>query len=99
MATPAQSLPQMPEQQGAGLSDLMGGEAEARSNPSDKQQQSRAFVGQIKELHTFIEDLARQWPFFAETARNMQDMAKEGMAKGLSSLQGAGESGNVPRMA
>lgn len=67
---------------------------------ADKEQQNRAFVNSVKQLHTQLDDISRQYPAFASFARKAQEQLKEGMVKTLSEMQSQpGESSSLPGMA
>jgi hypothetical protein len=60
------------------------------SNPSPMpapQDQTRGFVGTVKQIHTMIEDTARQFPAGANEFRKAQDALKEAMIKVINEQQ------------
>src|SRR5882672_3078162 len=66
---------------------------------ADQEQQNRAFVNQVKQLHTQLDDISRQYPAFASFARKAQEQLKEGMVKTLSEMQSQpAESSSLPGM-
>lgn len=67
------------------------------SQPTGQQEKSRAFVQQVKTLHTQLDDIAREYPGFGTFARRAQDALKEGMVRTLSEMQSQPEeSGSTP---
>lgn len=66
---------------------------------ADREQQNRAFVSQVKQLHTQLDDISRQYPAFASYARKAQEALKDGMVKTLSEMQSQpAESSSLPGM-
>lgn len=64
-------------------------------SPMPKQQdQSKAFVGMVKNLHTQIDDLARSFPAFSKFAQQAQDALKSGMVEVMSKMQQPDQSGS-----
>jgi hypothetical protein len=67
---------------------------------ADREQQSRAFVSQVKTMHTQLDDISRQYPAFASFARKAQEALKDGMVKTLSEMQSQpAASSSLPGMA
>lgn len=52
-----------------------------------QQDQNKAFVARVKELHTSLDDLARSFPAFAKYAQQAQDALKTGMVEVMSKMQ------------
>src|SRR6266404_813791 len=100
MASPAVGPP--PSREGEQPSDVttqqMAGQDPA-SRGADKEQQNRAFVSQVKQIHTQLDDISRQYPAFASFARKAQEQLKDGMIKKLSEMQSQpAESSSLPGM-
>jgi hypothetical protein len=99
MASPAVGPPARggEEEQSATTQQMVGQEQAGQG--ADKEQQNRAFVGQVKQIHTQLDDISRQYPAFASFARKAQEQLKEGMVKTLSEMQSQpGESSSQPAM-
>lgn len=94
MATPAiAALPARPTGEAPSASQMVG------EQPSDtgQQERSRGFVNLVKNVHTQLEDIARQYPAFASFARRAQESIKEGMVRTLSEMQSQpGETASTP---
>lgn len=96
MATPAlPSVPSRPGEASAGMPSAMTGE-QPKQERADSEQRNRAFVGQVKQLHSQLDDLARQYPAFASYARRAQEAMKDGMVRTLAEMDQPGESGGSP---
>jgi len=100
MATPALgTLPQRGGMENAApttpsAADMVGQPPAAETTQQDR---SRAFVGQVKNLHTQLDDISRNNPAFAPYARRAQEALKEGMVRTLSEMQSQPEeSGSTP---
>lgn len=86
------------EASGATTQQMVGQDPAAQG--ADKEQQNRAFVNQVKQIHTQLDDIARQYPAFASYGRKAQEQMKEGMVKTLAEMQSQPqESSSLPGMA
>lgn len=53
----------------------------------DLKKQNEAFVSQIKQWNTELDDFARQFPAFSEYARKAKDALIEGMTRVMAQMQ------------
>jgi hypothetical protein len=75
---------------------MVGAGSQPEQGRGDAEQRNRAFVGQVKQLHTQLDDIARQYPAFASYARKAQEAMKDGMVRTLAEMEQPGESGGSP---
>jgi len=69
------------------------------SRGADQEKQNRNFVNQVKQIHTQLDDISRQYPAFASFGRKAQEQLKEGMVKTLAEMQSQpAESSSLPGM-
>jgi hypothetical protein len=69
------------------------GRPEARGPQADATQSeaSKAFMAQIRRLHALIDDTARMAPEFSDIARQMKQLAQEGMVRVVAQQRGRKE--------
>jgi hypothetical protein len=101
-SAPSLSMDDMPDRAGANTpaTGIVGAPPAQNSSPMpDQQQQSRGFVMQVKNIHTNIEDLARQFSAGSSEFKKAQDALKEAMVKVLSEMQKSEQGGQQPMAA
>jgi hypothetical protein len=64
--------------------------------PTDTEGIQASFIKQVRDLHTTIDAMARQFPEFAKAARDAQDALTKGMSAVVSKQRGPQGAGAAP---
>ncbi len=93
------ATPPVQSPQGASPSTLAGGDPEAgpdQGSESSPDDMSANFIKQVRNLHTTIDAMARQFPEFAKAAREAQDALTKGMSAVVSKQRTPQQGGATP---
>lgn len=75
--------------------DLVGNDPSAQQQGGSKDS-ARAFTSQIRDLHTKLDDVARQYPDMAENCRKAKEALTDGMVKHLGQQDQSNRAGGPP---
>ena len=77
-------------------SDLVGSSDSSAQQQSSEKDSARAFTSQIRDLHTKLDDVARQYPDCAEGCKKAKEALTDAMVKHLGQQDRSNRAGGPP---